>query len=397
MKAVDTLLKRASIPLSLLLLLAPSPQTLAKSNEKPGLLLNLEAQILYDDNIYRSARTESDDNIFVLQPTAYWLAVSGAHQFSLNYVGDYGRYFEEDNLNYSDHKFTTTAKLDHSSRLNTDHTFEYHKSVDKPGSNDATFLPGESPDKWHTTQFKSKVTYGNTDSHGQLVGQLAYDKERYTNNDGNFRDNNELQATGTFFYRVAPRTRMLFEFDYVDSDYQNDDIFGSNQSNQKYSYLTGVTWEATAKTTGVFKLGYREQTYENKRFGNISGLALWLDGHWQPTAHTKVTFGASRDTEDSARQGASGSTQTVIHGGVEHGMTERVRLTSQFKLSNEDFDGNQSREDDRQYFSLGAKYSLRRWLDIGCEYQFEQRDSSQGSFNFTSHVFMLSVTTRFEN
>ncbi len=397
MKAAFTLLMHPHILPSLLLLLAPSFPALAESNKEPGLLLNLEAQTLYDDNIYRSARKETDDGIFVLQPTINWHAARGAHQFNLNYSGDYGRYFEEDNLNYSDHNFAATAKLDHSNRLNTDHAFEYHKGVDKPGSNDATFLPGDSPDKWNTTQLKSKVTYGNTDSHGQLVGQLAYKKERYTNNNGSFRDNNELQGTGTFFYRIAPRTRMLFELNYADSDYQNDDIFGSNQSNQEYNYLTGVTWEATAKTTGIFKIGYREQKYENKRFGNISGLALWLDGHWQPTAHTKVTFGASRDTEDSARQGASGSTQTIIHGGIEHGMTERVRLTSQFKFSNDDFDGSQSREDDRRYLSLGAKYSLRRWLDIGCEYQFEERDSSQSRFNFTSHVFMLSATTRFEN
>ena len=289
------------------------------------------------------------------------------------------------------------AKLEHSSRLKTDYTLGYHKGFDDPGSTDGLLLPGEKPDKWEEASLDTLVEYGNNDSHGQITGQIKYQETEYTNNNQDYRDSNELQGTGTFYYRVAPRTRLLFELSYTDADYQEDDIFGSNQSNKEYEYLTGVTWEASAKTTGVFKIGYRDKQYDNKRFGDITGLALWLDGHWQPTSHTKVTFGASRDAEDSSQQGSSGSTKTQMGGGIEHGMTQRIRLTSKFRLSNEDFDGTRNRDDDRKYFSLGVKYNLLRWLDIGAEYQFEERDSNLNAFDFTSNVFMLTAKTRFKN
>ncbi len=370
---------------------------LAESDKKPGVLLNVETQLLYDDNVYRSARKESSDSIFVIKPVINWSAVHDVHQFDINYIGDYGRYFDENNLDYTGHEFIAHAKLDHSSRLKTDYTLGYHKGFDDPGSTDANFLPDEKPDKWENSQLKAAIKYGGSDSYGQLVGQVKYREIQYKNNEQDYRDYNELQGISIFYYRVAPRTRLLFELNYADSDYQEKDVFGSSQSNHEYKYLTGVTWEATAKTTGVFKIGYRNKNYENKQFSDLTGLALWLEGSWEPTTQTTVTFGASRDTEDSARQSVGGSTKTEINSRVEHSMTQRTWLTGSFRLSNEDFEGMQSRDDDRQNFALGVKYNLLRWLDIGAEYQFEDRDSDHDAFDFTSNVFMLTVRTQFEN
>lgn len=386
-------------PITIFVFLMAALPALVHANEAmtPGFLFNAETQLLYDDNVYRTTNNQDSDTAFIVKPKLAWHAVHGAHLFDLSYAGDYGRYFDQNSLDYTNHKFTAHALLDHSARLNTDYTLGYERGSDKPGSNDGISIEGEEPDEWNNSAFDALIEYGNSDSHGQLVGRIIYKEWRYTNNDSEFRDYNQAGATGTFYYRLAPRTRLLFELDYDDNDYQESDIFGSNQSNKEYSYLTGLTWEATAKTTGVFKIGYRDKNYQNDRFSDITGLALFLDGTWEPTTHTKVTFGASRDNENSAIQGSGGSTKTGIDAGLEHSITQRLMLSSSIRLSEEDFDGAFSRKDDRRYFALGVKYSLQPRFDIGIEYQFEERDSNRNLFDFTSNIIMLTASTRFQN
>ena len=46
-------------------------------------------------------------------------------------------------------------------------------------------------------------------------------------------------------------------------------------------------------------------------------------------------------------------------------------------------------------FSLGVDYNLLRWLDIGAEYRYEERDSDLDIFDYTANVFMLTARTTF--
>ena len=145
----------------------------------------------------------------------------------------------------------------------------------------------------------------------------------------------------------------------------------------------------------MFKIGYRDRTYEDDRYDNLSGLAVWLDGNWQPTSYTKVSFGAARENEESAQQASGGYVTTTVHTDITHDITARTHLKMKLQYSNDDFKGVFDREDDGWDFSTGAEYNLLRWLDVGVEYRYEERDSSLDIFDYTANVFMLNARTAF--
>ncbi len=369
--------------------------------ESPGFLWNVATQLRYDDNVFRTPDSEESDGTFVVKPELSWLSLYGKHRFDLNYQGDYGLYFDITDLNYFDHHLKAHTLLDHTNRTNSEYTLGHRWGQDQPGETDAESDSLEEPDEWRDGYAEGKVYFGRRDSQGQIVGKLGYHQRRFTNNNQEFRDYNLLGATSTFFYRVAPRTRLLFEISYSDYDYRNNDSSERNQTNQEYRYLTGVTWEATAKTTSIFKIGYRDKNYDDDRFNDLTGLTLWLDGIWEPNTYTKVTLGASQENRESAREGedSGGFVSRYIRGGLEYGITPRTLLITKVQYDNDDFENSldRNREDDRWDLRLGMKYSLRRWLDLGAEYRFEDRDSTEDRFDFSSNVFMLTASTRFEN
>lgn len=382
----------------LALLIAALPvAALAADDVAPGFVWSVEGQARYDDNVYRTNNRTESDGSFVLRPELAWIFLRGQHQFDLDYKGDYVVYLNESQLDYTGHQFGAHALLDHSARFKTDYTLGFEKTVDQPGANSSVNLPGETPDKWENSSFAAQANYGNPDSRGQLVGRLNYNQKRYTNKNQEFRDYDGNGGTGTFYYQIAPRTRLLFELDYIDYDYQNQDRFGFDQSSKQTRYLSGVTWEASGKTTGVFKIGYRDRQYENDQFDDLTGLYLSLDGIWEPTEYTSVTLTASQDNQDSAQQASGGFVQTEIKTNVVYGISPRTRLIGALGFRNEDFKGQFDREDERWNLSLGVQYSLLYWLDIGAEYQYGDRDSTIDVFDFTANMFMINVVINFDD
>ena len=367
--------------------------------QSPGFLGNIETQLKYDDNVYRTIdEFEESDVIFVVKPKLSWLSLFGKHQFDLSYLGDYGFYFDETQLDYFDHHVKAHALFDHTYRINSEYTLGYRWEHDRPGTTDSLSIPSRHTNEWREGNAEGKIYYGRNDSQGQLVGQLGYSERRYINNRQDFRDYDQLGTSGTFYYRVAPKTRLLFQFGFIDTDYKNRDNFGSNQSYKEFRYLTGVTWEATAKSTGIFKIGYRDREYDDDRFDDLTGLTLWLDGIWEPNTYTKVTFSAYQDNQESARQGSGGFVRRYIRVGLAHGITRRTLLNARIRYGNDDFeDSLDDREDDRWQLGLGVQYSLLRWLDVGAGYRFDERDSNVDIFDFKSNIFMLTAGTRFTN
>ena len=382
-------------PCCLSLLLA-SPLAFA-TEEEPGFHWNLGAELHYEDNVYRTLdRFAESDTIFVIKPELSWIALRGKHRFDLSYAGDYAFYNDVDDLNYNDHDLRARARLEHSYRLGSEITLGYLKSHDVPGSTDSASLPFGEADKWWDGYGKLQVSYGRTDSKGQLIGQLAYHERRYTNNQQDYRDYNLLRAVGTFFYRVAPKTRALFEVDLDDYDYRNEDSFGLNQTKFEYRLLTGVTWEATAKTSGVFKIGYRNTDYDDRRLNDLSGLALELDGTWKPNSYTRLTLIASQDTQNSAQQGSGGYVRRYLRADLDHAITARTLLSAKVLYGNDTFEGPLDRDDDRWYARLGVTHSLRRWLDVTAEYRYEERDSNIDIYDYDTNIFLIGATTRFD-
>jgi hypothetical protein len=358
----------------------------------------LETQAGRDDNAYRTNdETAVSDSFLQIKPEIAWLSLVGKHRFGLSYQGDYGQYSQEDMLDYDDHELLAHALYDHSYRLNTEYTLGYDWNHYHPGEIETSYIPNDAPDEWNDGYAKAKLSYGRKGSQGQIIGQLAYHNRQHDKEDQEFRDYRLLNVIATFYYRIAPKSRVLLETRLLDYDYEANDASGHNQTNKDFRYLTGVAWEATAKTTGIFKIGYRDKQYESDHFDDISGLAFWLDAEWRPNTNTLVTLEAIQDSMETALQGSNGYVRQSIHVGAEHKITPLTLVYTEAQYGQDKFDSGEDREDDRWRLIIGVEYSLLRWMDLGAEIRREVRNSNLEIYDFSVNLIMLSARIYFSD
>mgnify|MGYP003670806018 CR=1 FL=1 len=373
-----------------------SPTAAQKTDEPPtGFLFNATTQLQYDDNVYRTQSDEQTDAIALLKPELSWNGVWSASRLAVNYLGDFGRYQNESDLDYNENTIGAYLLLDHSTKLRSAFSLSHERKVDKPGTTDALSFQGEKPDKWHNSEVGVTVDYGNPGSQGQLVLDTLYSERRYTNNDQEFRDYDGTGGTLTFYYRVTSATRLLLEADYVDYDFTEEDALGGDQSGDDAQLFAGVTWEATGKTTGVFKIGYRSRSYDDNSFSEQAGLALFLDAAWRPDIHTTFTVGAGQDNQNSGQRGAGGSVRAYGYVAAVREMTDLTRLKLDLRFTNDEFEDFANRNDNRWDAGVGLEYGLLNWLDVGVSYRFQNRESSVDIFDFRGNTVMLTASTRF--
>lgn len=369
-------------------------QSSVLAEDRQGLLLNAGLAVISDSNISRTADEISDETA-IFSPQLQFLSNVGQHQFVFDYQGDFAVFNDHSQYNYNNHDLKLDAIFDHSYRLNTEFTLGYQNKVEEPGSTNAATQLNSEFNQLTSKSVLAKLYYGTAASSGQIVLGLTHDQQRYTNNEQNFRDLDRNKFTGTFFYRMAPNTRLLIEASITANDYVVETQF-ANQSSNANIYLAGVEWKATAATSGTFKLGYLSTSYDDEQLNDLTGLSYLLNMFWQPNAYSKVIIGASRLTNESAQQDLGGYINTGYSLALEQAFTSLTTMTVIYEQDKLDYSSELNRIDKRKRIEVGLAHSARPWLDISLDVRHLTRNSEEVLFNFSSNMIELSITTNFE-
>jgi hypothetical protein len=371
-------------------------QTPVFAQERQGLLLNASLTVKSDPNI---TRTETSDKISdksaIFSPQIQYLSNIDQHQIEFDYQGDFVVYKNNSEYNNNRHEFKLATFLDHSARVDTAYTLGYQNKTEEPGTTNAATPLGNEFNVLIRKSVLATLFYGTPASSGQFVFDLAHDQQRYPKNDQGFRDTDQSNFTSTFFYRMAPKTRLLLEASLTNIDYVVVTEF-ADQSSSDTLYLAGLEWEATATTSGIFKLGYQSKSYDDVRLKDLSGLSYSLDMSWQPNTFSKLTFGATKLTNESAQQDIGGSINTLFSIGLEQAFTSLTSMNVMYQQDKSEFSSAQNRTDKRKSFEVGLVHSLQTWLDISLGYRHLTRDSDDALFDFSLNMIELSITTNFQ-
>src|SRR5213075_2347476 len=125
--------------------------------------------------------------------------------------------------------------------------------------------------------------------------------KRYTNNRATtfLSDRDTQELGGTFYWRVLPRTHVLFEARRVEYDYKD---VTSRQDSTEDKYFVGATWEATAATSGTVKIGSTKKKFDvGQSFTDTSWEALVT---WSPRTYSRFDVYSSRQPTESTGLGA---------------------------------------------------------------------------------------------
>ncbi|MBL0709554.1 MAG: outer membrane beta-barrel protein [Colwellia sp.] len=369
-------------------------QTSSFAEERQGLLLNAELTAEHDDNVLRKMKPISDSSLKIA-PEVQYLTHIGKHIFALDYQGEYSAYKDNNKLNYDDHDITLFAHLEHSLKISSEFKLSYKNEIEEPGTNNSTSLFIQEFNQTDKKQASAKLFYGTKQSIGQLVFGLDHLESRYTNNSQGYRDLDRNKLTSTFFFRIAPKTRLLLQASIANYDYikRNNAL---DQSSQETFYLTGVEWDITAKTSGTFKLGYQGKDFDKNAYSDITGLSYMLDMTWKPNTYSKIKIGASRLTQESSQLFAGAFVTTSYSIDAEHEITARTKLKAAYTYDNDDIVTIRNRTDKLHNIKLGINHSLLTWLNISFDYRYIERTSDFNIYEFKTNIINFSLTTKFK-
>lgn len=336
----------------------------------------------YDDNFREVENGEQSSWIMNIRPTLTLDAFGRKSQYQLSYRGDREIVHSYDDDSNTDHYLNGKAGFQFNSRNKLVFDASYSK-VENTTSVDSN----TEGDKFNTRRVGSIYTFGADSARTQIDLGANRTWLRYDNS-GNLNADKERDATqlhSTLYYRIAPKTRLLGEVRHTEYEYESNTSLDADN----LALLAGVTWEATAKTTGSIKVGREKKEFDSSARKDKSS-SMWEVGiDWAPRTYSTFDLTAGRYF-DEGEDGASAIRHTGYGLGWKHYWLERVYSTAGYDYSKRDY-MDSVREDTLDKYTLGVTYEMRRWLDLGLSYSYAENDSNRAGESYERNIYMLTV------
>lgn len=246
------------------------------------------------------------------------------------------------------------------------------------------------PDTWHSTNANGTFIYGAPEASGRLefdVGSQGkvYDSNRATTAAS---DVNVTSLAARVYYRLGTRSLALAEVRNAKNAYV---LSSSTASNTERRYYAGLTWDATAATTGIFKVGQMTKDFDS----TVAGREKFTGGSWEgtirwsPLTYSVVDFQTSRATAD-----ASGVGNYLLTTGNDvvwnHKWTQSLSSRASLGQLTTEFAGA-GRTDTANNYGIAVNYAVLRWLQLGVDLSGTDSTSNVSGSAFKRNVTMFTL------
>lgn len=339
----------------------------------------------HNDNVLGTQSDKVSSSITNLQPEVVAELKRNGDRYTASYAGNYGAYGSSGGDDFAHHDVQLAGDNYFTSRARMGWLLGYQQETDPRGSTDRSI--SARPDRWHAPMLRGRFIYGGEKATGRLEGDIQRMQKRYDNN-RDFTAASDLDMTelaGRFYYRVSPRTLVLAEIRNNDIKYVTNTL--ANSVEQRL-YI-GATWEATAATTGIFKLGQLRKNFEDGSRDDFSGFSWEGIIRWQPTRFSVVDIETSKSTADPTGFG-NYTVNSGLNAVWQHKWTSYVTSKVVLGSLKADYNGAERVDTTRRY-GLGVSYDVLRWLSIGADWGHTDRSSTDNTFDFKRNVVMLTI------
>lgn len=341
----------------------------------------------YDDNLFLSHNNEKSSTLYIVSPGFKINARSANTVLQLNYQGQIGHYGHSPKDNYVDHVARAQFDAAFDSRNFLRAGVDWTRAHEPRGSTDRPF--GEYPDKYQVTTPFVQYAFGAPGAQGRVELYASDANRRYRNNRAftTSADRETTEYGGAFYWRAMPKTYVMAEARRTEIDYKHVDPGLSADENR---YYLGVTWEATAATTGTVKYGRLERDFRDPARQDFSGPSWEAAIAWTPRTYSRFDFFATRVTNESTGLGnfvlssITGVTWT-------HAWSSYLNTAVDLRYQKDQYKGF-DREDEIKSLGLKVGYRFRRWLTLGAEFAHTDRDSNLQQFDYKKNLYLLTAT-----
>lgn len=340
-----------------------------------------------DDNLFLTNTNKKATTTFLLSPGFSLDARGASTAFMVRYQGQVGRYAQSDDDNYVDHALRASfdAAFDQRNFLRVG--LDWIRSHDPRGSTDRG-ISGR-PDIYRQVTPSATYAFGTPGAAGRVELYASNQDKVYQNNRATTAasDRENREFGGAVYVRVAPKTYVMAEARATDISYKQP-LATRNQSGEERRYFAGVSWDASAATTGTLKAGQLKRHYDT---GGEDKTTAW-EGivAWSPRSYSKVDFYTSRTSNEST--GAGRFILSSIGGlSWNHAWNSLFSTGLDLRVQKDEYKGF-DRRDEIKSLGLKAGYKLRRWLTLGAEYTYTTRDSNSTVNEYDKNLYLLTAT-----
>ena len=357
--------------------------------DKPGLYASVRAAVVDDDNILRQDEKTTalkSDTITIVAPDVAYAVFMGKHRLLAQYVGNYGSYSDYSNEDYTDHSLNAELFLDLDPKFNIDllaGQTQGHESRGASGTGTVSTKPNEFDDTFAFAQ----LTYGRRIAKAQVQLDVETRELDFTNNNQDARDRDIATVSGRVFYNLGPKTSAFLELTQKDIDYVQ--ASSTLDSTEQYVHI-GARWEATAKTTGELKFGTYDKDFDSASRTDTDGTSLVANITWSPRTYSHLTLTALNRPNETAT-GDDSYTASYYTLAWQHGINDKLGLNANVRTGTDDYEGG-TRKDDLLNYGVGVSYDFKRWLSVGLNYDYSERDSNVAGSDFEANVYTLSAS-----
>lgn len=360
-----------------------------------------------NDNIYSqpSGPGEKSATITVLAPSVKLEAKDGPHTYDVTANVADGRYSSYSSADYTDYGLTANAQWVFSGRAGLKLQAQYLKGHDDQGA-----VPGVGlhtrPDKWNQSTFSGVAGYGAEGAQGRVEVDFAlinkeYDnflRDGFGNPDNLKRDYDTTRLGATFYWRVMPKTQILFNASRAEYDYSQNSFIGvggvpnwTNVSSTEDKYQVGVTWEATAQTTGIFKVGATKKDFWKSSLGsgNFSDPSWEADVKWSPLTYSNFNFMTAQRPGESSIGNAS--LDTLYGVTWNHAWNSRLSSVVSYNYVKNEYQYDSGtvfqQTDKTDTYSLKLNYQWTRVFKVGGFYEYTDKSSNNPGSDYKRNIY----------
>lgn len=360
---------------------------------------------MYTDNVFRTNGNRVSDFVTTLAPGIQaQLPFAGFHSFIIDYRTNIQYFSRSPSNDVQDQTASGGFKFDFPGGLKVDLQGEHKLGHDPRGSAvDNVNTQGLGVNKWTANGFAGQAEYVGAQSSVRLnVRTIHWD---YLNNGlSPSRDRLLNNAVLTFSRNVTGKTSLLVNVGALQSIYDQN----KNLDNVIYTISGGGTWNVTDLTSGEILVGYQNVQFSRAQVSqpppldeftrvkdNYANFYFMGRLNWQATPLLKITFQPYRTIQQVVSAGSLFFTVTGANLTARHELTDDTTLDLNLGFEQDKFQssvsGGSDRTDYMKNVSIGMTYRAVKWVGLGIQYIYEDRNSNQTPFTYQANTVMLSA------
>ncbi len=353
----------------------------------------------WDDNIYLTDGDEKADWITTLSPKLTITPKLSQHKFSMDYQGDFNFFRSHTSEDSENHLSNAVLELIFNKfriQLNN----RYRNFSDRSGGEDVNRIPRTQDHVDGRLIFE----FNKLDlSLGYLFQYENYRSDRgigtFLGAPATYQDLDRLEHTGEIetAWKLWPKTALLLSARKGGILHRT----GIKADSDYYDILTGIRGEPSAKSTAEFKVGYRNQGYEDsvRDFSSLIAFGSLIE---KLTYRDVVRLDFLRTSYDTIYQNNAYYEVSFLGVQFEHGFTDRfngnVALAYQldtYPVETTEGSETKHRTDNILRAGCGLKYKTPKGLFSELKYEFLTRDSNFSEFDYKNNITTLSLGIEF--